>query len=217
MLWASPWLWQVRTACECAPSLARHACLLPDPRIQLHGMQRTYEKAGEKAGKLSFCVTLTLCGSVAGVLCAAAMMCTAGRMLQEKLDVFQLTFYTAPVSVAVLFPFFITREARPSLSMSTAEITSWLLCRTCKSDLFSCRLACMLGRRPLSPALTCALKSHMQSLHGPEAQAAHGAYAHRTVLQRAPDLWLKTEQWLCACSWIGSSCTWQSMAQPCLS
>ena len=49
------------------------------------------------------------------MLCAAAMMCTAGRMLQEKLDVFQLTFYTAPVSLAVLFPFFITREASLSL------------------------------------------------------------------------------------------------------
>ena len=63
----------------------------------------------------------------AGVLCAAAMMCTAGKMLQEKLDVFQLTFYTAPVSIAVLFPFFIAREVRIS-------VTRWSMLATCLSS-----------------------------------------------------------------------------------
>lgn len=46
----------------------------------------------------------------AGVLCAAAMLSTAGLVLSEKLDVLQLTFYTAPVSFAMLLPFYITRE-----------------------------------------------------------------------------------------------------------
>ncbi|BDA45945.1 probable sugar phosphate/phosphate translocator At1g12500 [Coccomyxa sp. Obi] len=44
--------------------------------------------------------------SITGVLCAAAMMSTAGRVLSEKIDVLQLAFYTAPVSSCVLLPFF---------------------------------------------------------------------------------------------------------------
>lgn len=40
------------------------------------------------------------------MLCAAAMMSTAGRVLSEKMDVLQLAFYTAPVSSCVLMPFF---------------------------------------------------------------------------------------------------------------
>ncbi len=46
----------------------------------------------------------------AGVLCAAAMLSTAGLVLSEKMDVLQLTFYTAPVSCAMLFPFYLLRE-----------------------------------------------------------------------------------------------------------
>ncbi len=42
----------------------------------------------------------------AGVLCAAAMMSFAGKVLSEKIDVLQLAFYTAPVSSCVLLPFF---------------------------------------------------------------------------------------------------------------
>ena len=34
------------------------------------------------------------------------MMSTAGRVLTQKIDVLQLAFYTAPVSSAVLLPFF---------------------------------------------------------------------------------------------------------------
>lgn len=48
----------------------------------------------------------------AGVLCAAAMMSTAGRVLSEKIDVLQLAFYTAPVSSCVLLPFFWFLEVR---------------------------------------------------------------------------------------------------------
>ena len=46
----------------------------------------------------------------AGVLCAAAMLSTAGMVLSEKMDVLQLTFYTAPVSCAMLLPFYLLRE-----------------------------------------------------------------------------------------------------------
>lgn len=38
------------------------------------------------------------------------MMSMAGKVLSEKLDVMQLTFYTAPISCSVLFPFFLARE-----------------------------------------------------------------------------------------------------------
>lgn len=48
--------------------------------------------------------------AIAGVLCAAGMMSMAGKVLSEKLDVMQLTFYTAPISCSVLFPFFLARE-----------------------------------------------------------------------------------------------------------
>ena len=50
--------------------------------------------------------------SGAGVLCAAGMMSTAGKVLSEKMDVIQLTFYTAPISCALLFPFFVVREVQ---------------------------------------------------------------------------------------------------------
>ena len=66
----------------------------------------------------------------AGVLCAAAMMSTAGRVLSEKIDVLQLAFYTAPVSSCVLLPFFWFLEVRkrPSRSIKEAEQTfhGWL-------------------------------------------------------------------------------------------
>ena len=54
----------------------------------------------------------------AGVLCAAAMLSTAGRLLSEKMDVLQLTFYTAPVSCVMLFPFYLIREVRLIISES---------------------------------------------------------------------------------------------------
>lgn len=51
-------------------------------------------------------------GAFAGVLCGAAMLSTAGRVLSEKMNVLQLTFYTAPVSCAMLFPIYLIREVR---------------------------------------------------------------------------------------------------------
>lgn len=41
-----------------------------------------------------------------GTCCNAAMMTFSGKVLSEKLDVVKLTFYTAPVSLACLAPFF---------------------------------------------------------------------------------------------------------------
>lgn len=56
----------------------------------------------------------------AGVLCAAAMLSTAGLVLSEKMDVLQLTFYTAPVSFAMLLPFYLFREVNlPPIPLSS--------------------------------------------------------------------------------------------------
>jgi hypothetical protein len=37
-------------------------------------------------------------------------------VLKEDIDVIRLTFYTAPVSVAILVPFFFARELQPLLT-----------------------------------------------------------------------------------------------------
>ena len=60
----------------------------------------------------------------AGVLCAAAMMSTAGKVLSEKIDVLQLAFYTAPVSSCVLLPFFWILEVRHMETQSWCR--AWL-------------------------------------------------------------------------------------------
>lgn len=52
---------------------------------------------------------------VCGTTCNAAMICTSGKLLSEKMDVLRLAFYTAPVSCAVLFPLFILREVSREL------------------------------------------------------------------------------------------------------
>ena len=39
-------------------------------------------------------------------------MTTSGRVLSEKMDVFRLSFYTAPVSCLALLPFVYLREVR---------------------------------------------------------------------------------------------------------
>lgn len=69
---------------------------------------------------------LRLCSGFTGLLRAwpceqvsnAAMMSMTGRMMSEKIDVLRLTFYTAPVSCALLLPVFFIREARPLLADS---------------------------------------------------------------------------------------------------
>ena len=62
----------------------------------------------------------SITGSVTGItialsstLSGAAMLSFSGKILSEKLDVLRLTFYTAPVSVGVLVPFFLFQEAAP--------------------------------------------------------------------------------------------------------
>lgn len=39
------------------------------------------------------------------------MMCSIGRLMSEKLDVLRMTFYTAPVTIFVLLPFYFRMEA----------------------------------------------------------------------------------------------------------
>ena len=51
---------------------------------------------------------ILLCGC--GTVCKAAMNCTSGRLLSEKMDVLRLASYTAPVSCAVLLPLFVAVE-----------------------------------------------------------------------------------------------------------
>lgn len=46
-----------------------------------------------------------------GTACNGLMMSSIGRLLSEKLDVLRLTFYTAPLTLCVLVPFFNKLEA----------------------------------------------------------------------------------------------------------
>lgn len=60
---------------------------------------------GAVAGKpyaIAFCLV--------GTVCNGAMMTFSGKLLGEKLDVVRLTFYTAPVSLLCLVPFFCIYE-----------------------------------------------------------------------------------------------------------
>ena len=77
---------------------------------------------------IGFCITGTVCnGAMMTFRCDAAhnslpaprTPCTpappplcSGKLLKEKLDVVRLTFYTAPVSLACLAPFFVVYEVR---------------------------------------------------------------------------------------------------------
>lgn len=40
----------------------------------------------------------------------AVMMCTSSKLMSEQVDIVRLTFYTAPISCAVLFPLCIWKE-----------------------------------------------------------------------------------------------------------
>ena len=61
---------------------------------------------------------------VAGTLCNGAMMTFSGKVLNEKIDVVRLTFYTAPVSLACLMPFFLFFEARAAAA--AAVVCAWV-------------------------------------------------------------------------------------------
>lgn len=55
---------------------------------------------------------LLLC--IAGTVCSGVTICTAGKVLTEKVDAMRLAFYTAPVSCAVLFPLALIHEVKPA-------------------------------------------------------------------------------------------------------
>ncbi|KAL3130623.1 hypothetical protein ABBQ38_008017 [Trebouxia sp. C0009 RCD-2024] len=83
-------------------------------------------------GSVSGSVTgLLLC--CAGTVCNAAMMSTAGKVMSEKVDVLRLTFYTAPVSCAVLLPLFLVRERQRFQIYYTQNSTAVLLVLLCSS------------------------------------------------------------------------------------
>lgn len=48
----------------------------------------------------------------AATVCNGAMSCFTGRLMSEKLNVLQFTFYTAPVSCIALLPFYLFVEVR---------------------------------------------------------------------------------------------------------
>jgi len=50
-------------------------------------------------------------------------MTTSGRVLSEKMDVFRLSFYTAPVSCVALLPFVYLREVRLTLCLTSLRQT----------------------------------------------------------------------------------------------
>ncbi|KAL0040726.1 hypothetical protein WJX79_003172 [Trebouxia sp. C0005] len=83
-------------------------------------------------GSVSGSVTgLLLC--CAGTVCNAAMMSTAGKVMSEKVDVLRLTFYTAPVSCAVLLPLFLIRESQRFAVYWVDHSTGVLLVLVCSS------------------------------------------------------------------------------------
>lgn len=61
-------------------------------------------RATGRAYAVLFCMAATVCNG--------AMMTFSGKVMSEKLDVVSLTFYTAPVSLFCLLPFFLKFEVR---------------------------------------------------------------------------------------------------------
>ncbi|CAL8471965.1 g11507 [Coccomyxa elongata] len=60
--------------------------------------------------------TMGMSIAVASTFCGAAMLSFSGKVLKEDIDVIRLTFYTAPVSVIILVPFFLAKELQPLLA-----------------------------------------------------------------------------------------------------
>lgn len=58
---------------------------------------------------------------IMGTICNGAMMTFSGKLLSERLDIVRLTFYTAPVSLACLLPFFYSFEVRTGGGPGRAE------------------------------------------------------------------------------------------------
>ena len=57
-----------------------------------------------------------ICLCLAGTICNAGMMSLSGKVLSEKVDVLQLTFYTSPISFLAILPAFLYREVGPQLA-----------------------------------------------------------------------------------------------------
>jgi len=77
------------------------------------------------SGKISGVV---LC--IAATVCNGATMTFSSKLLSEKLDIVRLTFYTAPISLACLLPFYLIREHKefvPALGQNHANILGILL------------------------------------------------------------------------------------------
>ncbi len=55
----------------------------------------------------------------AGTMCNGLAMSSIGKLLTEKLDVLRLTFYTAPLTLFVLVPFYKQLEAPAFANYST--------------------------------------------------------------------------------------------------
>lgn len=67
---------------------------------------------------------------LAGTICNAGMMSMSGRLLSEKVDVLQLTFYTAPVSFLTILPAFLYREVQ-----NLSQIMSMHGRKTCMEEV----------------------------------------------------------------------------------
>ncbi|KAL0054475.1 hypothetical protein WJX82_009428 [Trebouxia sp. C0006] len=90
-------------------------------------------------------ILLCICGTV----CNAAMICTSGKLLSEKMDVLRLAFYTAPVSCAVLLPLFVAREStqfREYAMENSAGVALVLLCSSAIALLYNVVHAAMIKR-----------------------------------------------------------------------
>ena len=76
------------------------------------------------AGGASWAIMLCLAGTVSN----AGMMSLSGKVLSEKVDVLQLTFYTAPVSFLAILPAFMLREVSSDFSsMSRRRLRQTLI------------------------------------------------------------------------------------------
>ena len=68
-------------------------------------------------------------GGAHGSLDNICAMCT--QVLKEKMDVMRLTFYTAPVSVGILVPFFLLTEFKKLLTYGCAFTTAVIMNAAC--------------------------------------------------------------------------------------
>ena len=78
-------------------------------------------------------------------------MCT--QVLKEKMDVMRLTFYTAPVSVGILVPFFLLTEFKKLLAYGCAFTTAVVM-HAASSPTPPCTCPCTDSRPHLHLAVS---------------------------------------------------------------